>query len=1835
MKFRRSLAAWLMMGAVTGLHAQTNFFWTNTVGGAWGTTGNWTNNTGGGGPTSGGNSNYWINFNVANTFTATNNSGNPIFKLNRLNFNAASGALTLYLGTGTNFVFLTGAAGAPQFNQNGLQTITITKGGMILSNDTTFAGAGTGAVSLNGVNISGPGRLTLNGSYLLTLSGTNTYGGGTTLTGGTLSISVYTNLPSTTGLTFNGGNLQVTGTTITNLNGYTVNWSSFNGGLDINNSGNTLTVTNAIGGTGSLTKNGAGTLLLSSPNTYNGPTLINAGTLTITDPKALGSGVSIITNSATLKFDTAALTVTNAMVMNNGTLYSATAADGSIWNGTIKLMTATTNTLDIASGSQPAFTVNGLISGGGALAKNSSGTLLLTNANAYTGGTIINAGTVSIQNNNALGSGTISNAGYLSFNTGSLNVTNTMVLNGGTLQGVSSLGNGIYSGPITLVNTGNFAGTSANNMLISGAIGGGGALTKSGTSTFTMTNNNSYGGGTTISGGTLVASNNNALGTGAVTMNGGTLANGAGGNFTIGNAFTVNHTSPGFISASAGNTFTLTGAVSSDNGAAYLTNSGPGTLVLSGVGDNVNLELYVQTGAVVLAKSPSASGVHAVAGISGVNAGATLQLAGSGGDQIYNGSYFGVYNMNGTFDFNGRSEEIDILTGTGVITNTSSTASTMTVGIGNGSSTFSGQIRNGVGTMALIKAGVGIFAPTGTNTYSGGTTIATGGGILQIATTNNIGSGAVLINSGGALAVLNETENINTVLTQYVSFASSGSYAINSNQAVNVNFNFSSGGGMTYTSLYIGAVGGQTAALTNGQYTPYGTTYRFGGGGGTLLYGGSIGGNSNVVINGLNGIVVFSGTNTYSGGTVINAGTLSIGVYTNLPAVGAFTLNGGVLQITGTIITNLNCYAGNWGTLNGGFDVADPGNTVTITNVSGTSTLVKYGAGTLLLPNANAYSGGTVVNAGTLLVKSTTGNGTGTGDITVDGTGVLTVNGGKIVSTTSSTTVGLSSGSQATMNITNGALFAYTGAVNNFYVGNNPGATGVVNIVNSAFTNSNAGANTYIGFNGGVGTMTFNNSTGYLNGASGTLFIGDGNGSSGTLNVTNGAQVTFYNNGAQYSWLLGQNGGSGTINVYSNSYLYLGNGGNNSIGYSGGTGTINVVGGRVVLAPYTGADNRLSLGGASHNANVAGGVGYLNISGGVFSNQLGDLYLGGVVVTGSCVGVMTVSGGQYVQSAAVADATNVVIGGVANGGKGTLIVTNTGVFSAPGAEVTVGNAGGNSGYMYLYGGTTTVAGITLTTVNNSTGKVYVAGGVLNIGSGGIVLNTGTGRDNTIQLSGGTIGAQTAWSSSAPMILTNSPGPGTATFDTTGGNITLSGILSGNGALSAQGTGTLTLSGPNTYTGGTTISNGILQVQNNSALGTGSANVLSGATLNVTGSLSITNSLTINGDGSANGAIDALSGNNIIGGLITLSGTAPARITSQGTSLTITGGVTGIANNVPSFTISLNGGAGHSLTITNKPILLGSSATFELTGGASGNTGVVAVAGNSMGTVLVDYTAVLKLGVDNPFTNVAALVMGVAASGAATVDLNGHPLSMASIADGGTAYSSEIITNSSTLATLTISNGSGNTTYDGIIGGAISLTKNGASEQVLSGTNTYTGATTVNSGTLAVNGLIANSAVTINSGGALAGTGTVSQSVTVNGGTLSPGNSIGTLTVGNLTLTNNPHLVFQLFAPGASDLVIVTNQFSWTGFMDTNWFILSAPNGLSTGTYTLVSAATSISGFLGSGTNFTSIGGIIGFNGFLSLENNNLDLIVVPEPSTGTLVVAGLLTMLLLRRRRRA
>src|SRR5439155_6593210 len=127
------------------------------------------------------------------------------------------------------------------------------------------------------------------------------------------------------------------------------------------------------------------------------------------------------------------------------------------------------------------------------------------------------------------------------------------------------------------------------------------------------------------------------------------------------------------------------------------------------------------------------------------------------------------------------------------------------------------------------------------------------------------------------------------------------------------------------------------------------------------------------------GTTTLTATNGDTGGTIFNAGTLSVANNANLGgAAGALSFNGGTLRVTGTAFTS-TARTINWGVNGGGFDIANAGNSFTVNQTIGSvGALTKVGTGSLILTAANTYVGGTTISAGTLQL----GNGGTTGSVT-------------------------------------------------------------------------------------------------------------------------------------------------------------------------------------------------------------------------------------------------------------------------------------------------------------------------------------------------------------------------------------------------------------------------------------------------------------------------------------------------------------------------------------------------------------------------------------------------------------------------------------------------------------------------------------------------------------------------------------------------------------------------------------------------------------------------------------------------------------------------------------
>jgi autotransporter-associated beta strand protein len=173
------------------------------------------------------------------------------------------------------------------------------------------------------------------------------------------------------------------------------------------------------------------------------------------------------------------------------------------------------------------------------------------------------------------------------------------------------------------------------------------------------------------------------------------------------------------------------------------------------------------------------------------------------------------------------------------------------------------------------------------------------------------------------------------------------------------------------------------------------------------------------------------------------------------------------------------------------------------------------------------------------------------------------------------------------------------------------------------------------------------------------------------------------------------------------------------------------------------------------------------------------------------------------------------------------------------------------------------------------------------------------------------------------------------------------------------------------------------------------------------------------------------------------------------------------------------------------------------------------------------------------------------SSGAIFDLGGNSQTVASLADG---VGGGIVTNSGAApATIATGGSAGAKTFSGVIGdaspaNAISFVKNGAATQMLSGNNTYRGTTTVNAGTLLINGALGTNSVIV-AGGTLGGSGVIGGAIVVNAASLAPGNnSVGVLTASNdVTISSVGAALMELNkSAGTNDLLRVMGTLHYDG-----------------------------------------------------------------------------------------
>ncbi|ECS4715846.1 autotransporter outer membrane beta-barrel domain-containing protein [Salmonella enterica subsp. enterica serovar Kentucky] len=1066
-------------------------------------------------------------------------------------------------------------------------------GGTLISDGTLVASnveaLGTGDITDNAVlelntggdfdnAISGSGQVVKSGDETLTLSGSNTYTGGTIISGGTL---VATNVEAL-------GTGDVTD----------------NATLELNTGGD---FDNAIGGTGSVVKSGDKTLTLSGANSYTGGTTISGGTLVASNVEALGSGD--VTDNATLELNTGG---------------------------------------DFANN----------IGGTGSVVKSGDKTLTLSGTNSYTGGTTISGGTLVANNVEALGTGDVTNNATLELNTG-----------------------------------GDF----------DNAISGSGQVVKSGDKTLTLSGANSYSGATTISGGTLIATHVNALGTGAIDNRASLLLD-ASGQFTVTDLTTE---SGGNTEIGAGSTLQATTLTQKSDSTLTINLNGntvdpvihaasqvslAGTLDITGVGDVLDsdpastddLDTFT-----LIASDKTIAGDFEKLTVAGMDADLADFITVDGRIDDTGKQYELTTALTWYAD---RDDAVTDAHGTFNLTNADGSFAVNTV-LENVDATLDPASATGWDGTSLIKQGAGTLILNAENTYTGGTTIS--GGTLVATNVDALGSGDVTDDA---------TLELNTGGTFDNAIGGSGNVVKSGADTLTLSGSNSYTGGTTISGGTL--VASNVEALGTGDVTNNATL--------ELNTGGdfinNIGGTGRVEKSG-DDTLTLSGSNTYTGGTLINGGTL---VASNVEALG-----------TGDVTDNATLALNTGGT----FDNA----------ISGSGQVVKSGDETLTLSGTNSYTGGTTISGGTLVATNV--EALGSGDVTDDATLELNT-GGTFDNAISGSGQVVKSGDKM---LTLSGANSYSGGTlisDGTLVASNVEALGTGDVTNNAtlalntggdFTNNISGSGQVV--KSGDDTLTLSGANSYTGGT--TI-------SGGTLVATNVDAL-------------------GTGDVTNSSTLELNTGGTFDNAISGS--------GQVVKS----GDETLTLSGS-------------------------NTYTGGTLISG---GTLVATNGDALGTGDVTD-------------NATLELNTGGTFD---------NVISGSGQVVKSGDDT----LTLSGANSYTGGTLISGGTL-VATSVEALGSGDVTDNAV-------------------LELNTGG----TFDN---------AISGSGQVVKSGDKTLTLSGANSYTGGTTISGGTLVASNVEALGSGDIDNYASLQLNASGQFVTANLTTHDNAITAIGAGSALRANTL-------------------------------------------------------------------------------------------------------------------------------------------------------------------------------------------------------------------------------------------------------------------------------------------------------------------------------------------------------------------------------------
>ena len=1856
------------------------------------------------------------NGNWSTTGTSWNSGGSNLVWAQSTSATASHNAI--FAGTsGTHTVTLSGITNAQSvtFNSSGY---TLTSGTMILrptgttNGNITVAAGNTATInSLINYSSNAPATITSGSGSTLNLGGSGANNSQYTFTGaGTINMTSGTyqaNVGKVNVATFNqtsgtfafqpdrlntgysiGDNAgrsvayTMSGTSIINFNSQSTGTNSF---LAIGKSSGTNAYTNTLSVTGAANLNvgttaaRSGELQIAYDNASNGTLNVTGGAVTVgtgtTDNKIYffkaGSGAGYTANLTQsggtvtangIQFGGTGGTYNGTssanLTLSGGVLYvgaqgitrtgSASALPTSIklqggtigasdnWSSSLNMQLGTTSGGPVfqaaTSGTAPIsknITLSGNLSNddsvSGRLTKTGGGDLALSGSNSYSGGTIINAGRLFINTPNSLpSSGAVTlNAAQLVLDasdspTYSQNITintgsNLAMRKAATLSNVSlatsgtvtfnqndqatqsfSLGSNVGLTGNLDVRVGGGVGTPGGVTLTGIISGSAGSLTKSGTGTLTLSGTNTYTTTTTISAGTLALGANDVLPNTTNVSIGAATLNAATYTDTAG---TLDPTGAATINLGAGATLAF-----ADSSAVDWT------------GGTLNI-----TGTFVSGTSMRFGGT------SGTLTSTQLSSITSTG--------YGNFNLNGDGYLTATPNTPTLIS---IVDNkyagpiAAGTVVTYTV-------TFSQAMDATTITAADFDnagdAGCTIGAVTGSGAVFTVQATATSAGtlILRIPSTasinNAIGNALVVplsddtiiaVNSSPApaLTAANITDNkTGQLVSQNMPVTYTLNFGVDINASTVTAADFENAGTATIT---IGAITETSPGVFTVEVTPTGT--------GTLQL--RIKANAEIR-------AAVSGNLLDTTSAILDADIITVGPYLFWDAVGGdgATITSGTgawdttAQKWNNLITNVpwsqvSATDASYGAVFGGDDGTGNEHVVTVT-----------GTGTMAADSLTFNSSGYQITSGTVAVMPT---GTTNGGITVAAGKTATID--SAISYANNVVANITSGSGATLNLGGGASnsqYQFLGA-------------GTIHMKAGTYT-ANVGRVNAGTFNQSGGTYTMNLPS-----------VGDGH----FIGFAAGRSVSYTLSG---SAIINANA-SGTANT--NSFLAIGR----SSGTNAYTNTLNV----------TGAAN-LNVGNATGMAGELL-IAYDNVSNGALNVTGGAATVGTGKTDNKIYFFKAGSGAGYTanmtQSGGTVTANGIQFGGTA----GTYNAASSANLTLSGGVLYVGAQG----------------------ITKGSGANDLATNIkLQAGTIGASDNWSSSLDMKLGTTG-TTGGPTFQAATSGTVSKNITLTGVLSDDT-----------GATGTLTKTGAGTLTLSGSNTYTGATNVNAGTLVLGNAGALSASSSLAMAnGTSLSLT-TPSTVNALSFAGTGTLNfdftggaktltvSTTNGLTNSGAAGSItVNITGTAPAAGTY--TLVDYSGTLQG-AGGFNAYTLgSVPAGKNYELNDSGSAVELVVTSNYTWTGAAGNewstatitgsknwskdggaidyandlgaifdntatsfivdisgtNVSPLSVAFNSgsytlqgtntiagPGSVTVASGATLKLGSSNKLPDGAG-AGNVAING--TLDLNGY----SDTVNGLTGSGSVDNTAATTTSTLTVGANAGST-FSGSLkntGGTLALSKSGNTDVILTGSNSYNGATTINQGRLFINSTNAfspNTEVTVNNGASffLNATGTYAQSITLNSGanlvqrqaaTLSGTVALptsGTAIFNNDTLATQAFTIANAQTLGGSLNIQVGGSGTVAPGAITLSGILSGPSGslvksgtgtlILTGSNTFGGGVTIRNGTVESKTTQTTLGsGTVTMGGtnstgvtYLTGQNNS-NPFVINAPQSGTIVIGA-------------